>query len=100
MIQPVPRKAVCFKYMRTSNTFVCPVGEEDSYVLISEEYVIDLSLLKVPCKAPVKTFGMRYEQADENQRAFAYYNETGKILHHPTGRPAVCKSTLMSLLRI
>jgi hypothetical protein len=34
---------------------------------------------------------MTYLQEDEKQRSFAYYNETGKIIHHPTGRPAVCK---------
>ncbi|KAL7515579.1 hypothetical protein ACHAXN_012739, partial [Cyclotella atomus] len=89
MIQPVPKKATCLKYMRMSKTFVCPEGEEESYVLVSEEFVIDLASLTLPCRLPFKRFDMRYEQDDENQRDFAYYNETGKILHHPMGRPAV-----------
>lgn len=91
MIHPVPKKAMCLKYMRMSKTFVCPPGEEDSYVLVSEDFVVDLAILKASCKFPFKKFSMRYEQGDENQRAFAYYNETGKILHHPLGRPAVCE---------
>lgn len=91
MIQPIPRKAKCYKYMRMEKSFVCPKGKEDIYVLLDEDVVLELSLLKMPCKAGFKKFEMRYEQEDENQRSFAYYNETGKILHHPTGRPAVCK---------
>ena len=90
MIQPIPRKAKCHKYMRMNKTFVCPEGEEDSYVLLSADVVLDLTLLKVPCKVAFRKFSMRYEQEDENQRSFAYYNETGKILHHPT-KPAVCE---------
>lgn len=64
-------------------------------MLVSEEFVIDLASLTLPCRLPFKRFDMRYEQDDENQRDFAYYNETGKILHHPMGRPAVCEYTQM-----
>lgn len=92
MIQPITKKAKCLKYMRIINTFVCPEeGQENSFILTNEEFVLDLSLLKTPCKTAFKIFDMRYDQDDETQRAFAYYNETGKILHHPNGRPDVCE---------
>lgn len=89
MIQPIPRKAICHTYMRMDKSFVCPEGEEDSFVLLSEDVTLDLSCLRVPCKRAFKKYPMRYEQEDDSQRTFAYYNETGKILHHPSGRPAV-----------
>mmetsp|Transcript_29778 Transcript_29778/g.54045 ORF Transcript_29778/g.54045 Transcript_29778/m.54045 type:complete len:672 (-) Transcript_29778:40-2055(-) len=89
MIQPIPRKAKCHKYMHMDKCFICPKGQDGSYVLMSEDVTFDLSFLKLPCKIAFKKFPMKYEQADENQRSFSYYNETGRILHHPTGRPAV-----------
>jgi len=89
MIQPIPRKAKCQKYMQMDKSFVCPKGHESSYVLLSKDVTLELSYLKLPCKVAFKKFPMKYEQEDENQRSFSYYNETGKILHHPNGRPAV-----------
>lgn len=89
MILPVPRKATCHKYVRIEKTFVCPEGSEGSYALASEDVTLDLSCLKLPCSVAFEKFPMRYEQEDERQRSFSYYNETGKILHHPAGRPAV-----------
>lgn len=91
MIQPKPRQAKCLKYMKLTKTFVCPEGEEESYALLNEDSILDLTNLKEPCKEPFKKFDMRYEQEDENQRAFAYYNDIGQISHHLTGRPTCCK---------
>lgn len=90
MIQPLPRKAKCRKYMLLEKSFVCPEGHEGSYVLLGEDVLMELSLLRLPCKSAFQTFPMSYEQDDDNQRSFAYYNETGKIQHH-TGRPTVCE---------
>ena len=83
--------------MKMEKSFVCPKGREDNYVLLGEDVTLELSLLKLPCKVVFKKFPMRYEQEDENQRSFAYYNETGKVLHHPTGRPAVCECIQQSI---
>jgi len=49
---------------------------------------VDLSDLKLPCKRAYETYHMKYDE-DDNKRSFAYFNETGKTLRHPTGRPAV-----------
>ena len=87
-IQPNSRKAICLKYMQTKNCFACPKGHNNSYILLGEDVILDLALLKVPFKKAFKTFPMKYEQ-DENQRSFAYYNDTGKIRYHATGRPSV-----------
>lgn len=94
MIVPSQRKAKCHKYMRMSKTFVCPKGEEESYALVSDNVVLDLALLKVSCKVTFKKYHLKYEQHDENQRSFAYFNESGKILHDPFGKPAVCECNL------
>lgn len=91
MIQPIPRKAQCLKYMKLTKTFVCPKGEEESYILLNNDFILDLASLKEPCKDAFKKLDMRYEQEDEKQRAFAYYNDLGQISHHPTGRPTCCK---------
>mmetsp|Transcript_38829 Transcript_38829/g.93413 ORF Transcript_38829/g.93413 Transcript_38829/m.93413 type:complete len:682 (-) Transcript_38829:36-2081(-) len=88
MIQPIPRKAKCHKYMQIKKSFVCPEGQEGSYILMSEDVTLELSLLRLPCKSMFKKFPMKYIQEDEKQRSFAYFNERGKIRHHPTGRPA------------
>lgn len=69
---------------------MCPRGKEGNYVLMGE-VTLDLPTLKLPCKHAFKKFPMKYEQEDENQRSFAYYNDTGKIQYHPTGRPTCCK---------
>ena len=53
------------------------------------EVTVDLSDLKLPVKRAYDTYhNMKYDE-DDNKRSFAYFNETGKILRHPTGRPAV-----------
>ena len=91
MIHPITRKATCYNYMHIDKCFVCPKGYEGSYVLLSNEFTLELSLLKLPCPMAFKKFPMKYSQEDENQRSFSYVNDTGKILHHPTGRPAACE---------
>ena len=72
--------------------FVCPAGREGSYVLWGDgggEVTVDLSDLKLPVKRAYDTYhNMKYDE-DDNKRSFAYFNEMGKILRHPTGRPAV-----------
>ena len=86
MIHPLPRQAACQKYIMMEKSFVCPKGEEGTYLRM-EDVVLDLPLLKLPCKTSFNKFSMRYKQDDDKQRSFAYYNETGKIQHHVTGRP-------------
>ena len=86
MIHPLPRQAACQKYIMMEKSFVCPKGEEGTYIRM-EDIVLDLPLLKLPCKRSFKKFPMRYEHDGDKQRSFAYYNETGKIQHHLTGRP-------------
>ena len=91
MILPIPRKAKGQKYMRLEKSFVCPQGHDGEYVLMNEEVTLDLGLLKLPCKTSFRKFSMKYEE-EESQRSFAYYNnDTGKVHHHPTGRPTVCE---------
>jgi hypothetical protein len=91
MILPIPRKAKGQKYMRLEKSFVCPQGHDGAYVLMNEEVTLDLGLLKLPCKNSFRKFSMKYEE-EESQRSFAYYNnDTGKVHHHPTGRPTVCE---------
>jgi len=86
MIHPLPRQAACQKYIMMEKSFVCPKGEEGTYLRM-EDVLLDLPLLKLPCKTSFNKFSMRYKQDDDKQRSFAYYNETGKIQHHVTGRP-------------
>lgn len=91
MIYPNTRKARCLNYMRIKDSFAFPKGHEDSYVLLGEDITLDLAALKAPYKKPFTKFSMKYNQDGDDQRAFAYYNDTGKIQHHPTGRPTVCE---------
>lgn len=90
MILPIHRKAKLVKFMKMEKCFACPKGKEDFYIQLSDEVILDLSLLKtyIPSKLQVKKFSMKYEES-ENQRSFCYYNENAKILHHPTGKPVV-----------
>lgn len=87
MILPKKREARCLKYMRMDGCFVCPMGREGSYVLMGGEEIKPLADLKLRREA-FDIYHMRYED-DDNQRSFAFYNETGKIQDHHTGRPAV-----------
>lgn len=97
MIQPILRKARCYKYMHIDKSFVCPKGHyEDSYVVLGEEFSVELSLLKMPCAMTFKKFPMKYSQEDETQRTFSYFNDTAKMLHHPDSRPAVCECVIMN----
>lgn len=91
MIQPNARKAKCLRYVRMKDSFACPERHEDSYVLLGEDVTLDLAALKTPYKKAFTKFPMKYDQEGDTQRSFAYYNDTGKVLYHPTGRPTVCE---------
>lgn len=91
MIQPNARKAKCLRYVRMKDSFACPERYEDSYVLLGEDVTLDLAALKTPYKKAFTKFPMKYDQEGDTQRSFAYYNDTGKVLYHPTGRPTVCE---------
>jgi hypothetical protein len=70
--------------------FACPKGKEDMFIQLSDEVVLDLSMLKsfAPAKSQLKKFPMKYDES-ENQRSFCFRNESAKVLHHPTGNPTV-----------
>jgi len=70
--------------------FACPKGREDMFIQLSDEVVLDLSLLKTyaPSTLKLKKFSMKYEESD-NQRSFCYRNESAKVHHHPTSKPTV-----------
>jgi len=93
VIHPNTRKAKCRSYMHLKDSFACPKGHEYSYVLLGEEVTLDLAALKTPYKVAFTKFSMKYDQDGDDQRTFAYYNDTGKIQYHPTGRPTVCEFT-------
>ena len=56
-------------------------GEEE------EEETVDLADLKLLCRNAYEIHPMRYDE-DGGERVFAYFNNTGRTLRHPTGRPA------------
>jgi hypothetical protein len=100
MIHPNTRKAKCLKYMQMKDSFASPKVHDNSYVLLGEDVTLDLAVLKTPYKKAFTKFSMKYDQDDDNQRSFAYYNDTGKIQHHPTGRPTVCELSKIALIAI
>ena len=91
VIQPLPRKALCHKFVRLDACFACPPGREGSYARVPDHVALDLACLTAPCQRSFDKFPLTYRQDDERQRAFAYSNDAGKVLHHPAGRPAVCE---------
>ncbi len=70
--------------------FACPNGKDEMFIQLSDEVILDLSLLKTyaPSTRQMKKFPMKYEESDD-QRSFCYYNESAKVYHHPTGNPTV-----------
>jgi hypothetical protein len=72
--------------------FACPKGKEGTFIQLSDEVILDLSLLKTYTPSTslhLKKFSMKYEES-EKQRSFCYSNnETAKVNHHPTGKPTV-----------
>ncbi len=100
MIHPNTRKAKCLKYMQMKDGFAFPKGHENSYVLLGEDVTLDLAALKTPYKKAFTKFSMKYDQEGDTQRSFAYYNDTGKIQHHPTGRPTACESSMIASISI
>jgi hypothetical protein len=99
MILPKAREAKCqakcHRYVRMDGCFVCPKGQEESYIMSGEGEVIkDLADLKRPCKRFDK-YHMKYDE-DDNQRSFAYFSSTGTIQHHPNCKPTV-REFLVSL---
>ena len=72
--------------------FACPKGKEGTFIQLSDEVILDLSLLKTYTPSTslhVKKVSMKYEES-EKQRSFCYTNnETAKVNHHPTGKPTV-----------
>jgi len=84
MIKPIFRKAKCQVFERMDECFAAPKGRESHWVMMNEE-IVDLALLKHPCKQAFQTFPMKYEQG-EDQRSFSYYNESGKV-QFDSGKP-------------
>jgi hypothetical protein len=77
--------------MKMEACFACPKGKEDMFIQLSDEVILDLSLLKTyrSSTLQLKKFSMKYEES-EKQRSFCYCNlETAKVNHHPTGKPTV-----------
>lgn len=70
--------------------FACPKGKEEMFIQLSDDVVLDLSLLKTfkPSTLQLKKFSMKYDES-EKQRSFCYANDTAKVHHHPTGKPTV-----------
>jgi hypothetical protein len=91
-ILPKKREALCHRYVRMDGCFVCPAGWEGSYVQSGRggDTTVDLADLKLPCRRAFEVYPMKYDE-DENKRSYEYFNDIGKTLRHPTGRPAVCE---------
>ena len=86
MIKPIPRKALCARYMRMDKCFATPKGKEEAFCQMKDDILVDLTTLKTPCKEAFEIYPMKYEQS-EDQRSFSFFNESGSI-QYGTRKPA------------